>query len=548
MKWWSALSSWMVKYQSRADHLFIYDGKRGQLDRCFDRNISLHSVDEATIGRLYQAAAEGRLGLLNPKDLKPLRLTTDPEKIFSSGKVTRAEQDRAPATPARKVPAEEGEKTAMVQKLDVRNLDHAAADPAVSERLREAETLYRNVVYAPRKAASPAPADVPGEENSPAKERTDRADALERAVEAVRNTMTLWLGDGFDREKELLIEDLAQMAVSLGETEEQRTERMERERKAREELIEAQNVFIWAAASHKRDQEELEKRMELLEQIDKLSAETALREQQWWRRMENVSRLLYDMDMAGASENDCGEKIRDYLDGKVRPKQEEEPEENREEDIRIPGELWGNTLRHFCRFAASEVPLSVRHIQVAEFCRKILEEKEGQGLSMDDLGLNQEEQMVVRGTIEMGVLIERGLLARESLISGRRLSPGQYRECLQNYLAMKGIEETLIPHVQGHQEEINAGDGPASALQILMANRGFRADDLRMKAGKTEVMTRLSRMDRQKVARMIRQNGSEIATMGQQVMLASCQMSDMAENKPEPVREAQQPQMGGPRR
>ena len=99
MNWWSALSSWLVKYQGRADYLFIYDGKRGQLDRCFERNVSLSSVDEATISRVYQAASEGRLGLLRPKDLKPQLLTADPEKMFSSGKEVYVEQNRMPAEP-----------------------------------------------------------------------------------------------------------------------------------------------------------------------------------------------------------------------------------------------------------------------------------------------------------------------------------------------------------------------------------------------------------------------------------------------------------------
>ena len=97
--WWSALSDWLVKYQGRADYLFIYDGKHGRLDRCFERSTSLQNVDEATVSKLYQAAAEGRLGLLRPKDLKPQLLTTDPAKMFSSGKEVYVERDPMPAMP-----------------------------------------------------------------------------------------------------------------------------------------------------------------------------------------------------------------------------------------------------------------------------------------------------------------------------------------------------------------------------------------------------------------------------------------------------------------
>ena len=85
-KWWSALSGWMARYQGRADFLFVYDRKQGRLDRCFDKNVALSSVDAETISKLYQAAAEGRLGLLRPNDLKPQLLTTNPEKLFATGK------------------------------------------------------------------------------------------------------------------------------------------------------------------------------------------------------------------------------------------------------------------------------------------------------------------------------------------------------------------------------------------------------------------------------------------------------------------------------
>ncbi len=157
--WWSALSNWLVKYQGRADYLFVYDGKHGKLDRCFDRNVSLHSVDEATVSRLYQAAAEGRLGLLRPKDLKPQLLTTDPAKMFSSGKEVylapeKTQQQEQPRQPE----ASEEKKTERTDAtLDDWKVDRAAADPAVAERLRAAEEGYRQAVY----AAMPKPATPP---------------------------------------------------------------------------------------------------------------------------------------------------------------------------------------------------------------------------------------------------------------------------------------------------------------------------------------------------------------------------------------------------
>jgi hypothetical protein len=527
------------------------------LDRCFERNVSLSSVDEATISRLYQAAAEGRLGLLRPKDLKPQLLTADPEKMFSSGKEVYVEQNRMPAEPEREpVPQQEpvsrqesagdkGEPEAE-QNLDVRNLERAAADPAVAERLRAAEELYRKVVYAPREPMPPAPTGVTSGENSAAKESADYDAALGRAVEAVRNAMPLQLDDGFGREQEQLIAALAQMVLSLSETGEPQNDRLEQERKAREELVTAQNLFIWAAASDKRDQAVFEAKMEWLDdQQEKLAAEMERLDREWKRGMEDMSRELHDMDLAGASEGECKEKIRDYLDGKrpVKQPENEEDEKARQEEPEFSGEMWGNTLRHFCRFASSEAPLSIRHVQVAEQCRRMLQEAKQRGWGPEELGLDPQDQMVIRGTLEIGALVNRGLMAQAILTSGKMLLEKQYKECLRSYLAMKGVEEALIPHVERYQEEIKAGDGPVSAVQIVMANKGFHADDLRAKAGRTSAMARLERMEPWKVGQMIKRGDKEIAELGRQAMSASCQMGDA----PEPVRAPQRaPQKGGP--
>ena len=325
-------------------------------------------------------------------------------------------------------------------------------------------------------------------------------------------------------------------------TEEQEEKREEKNRKAKEELLAAQNVFLWAALVDA--QEDYKKRIEHWNQMELMAIEWLIDEKNWWPQMEDMSRELYDMDMAGASETECSEKIRDYLDGKIQtktPKTEEQKEAAPENEVMAPGKMWGNVLRHFCRFAASEVPLSFRHIQVGEHCRRIMEKVKEKGFHLEDLGLDPQEQMAVQGTIEMGKLVERGMIAQAVLVSGRELLPQHRQKYLQDFLAMKGMEEALIPHVQTHEKEINTGDGPVSALQILMANRGFRADDLRAKAGKTKVMAKLNRMDPKRIDQMVRENGEDVASMGRQVMVASCQMVEEPEKKiknetPAPVR------------
>lgn len=511
-KWWSSLSSWMVKHQGRADYLFIYDTKKGRLNRCFDRDTSLNNVDEPTIHRLYQAAVEGRLGMLRPKDLKPQLLTTDIEKMFSSGKELHVEPEN---------------------KLDSVKLRRSAMDPAIAERLNAAEELYRTVVYAPK---TPNTSKTPSQEkasdgiNSNEKETSEHSRAhTEKAVEVFCNAMSKQLDEAFDQEQEQLIHDLAQVVFSLSaEIEDQDEERVKKDRKAKEELVAAQNMFMWADLYNKQEREAYKKRME---QLNLLLEEQLIEERHWWKQMEDVSKDLYDMDMAGASETECSEKIRDYLDGKIPAKQETTPEKTPEKEMTISGNMWGNALRHFCRFAASEVPLSFRHIQVAEHCQRIVEKAKAQGHNLKALGLNSQERMAVQGTIEMGTLVERGMIAQAVLVSGREIPPQQRQKYLQDFLAMKGMEETLIPHVQAHEKEISTGDGPVSALQILMANRGFRADDLRAKAGKTKVMAKLKRLDSKHVARMVKENGEEVASMGRQVMLASCQMVEEPEKK-----------------
>ena len=404
-KWWTALKGWMDSDQGRSDYLFVYDPRQGRLERCFERNTPLEQVDEDTVHMLYQAAEEGRLGLLRPEDLKPQLLTADSEQELLAVKVLEEE------------------------------------------------------------------------------------------------------------------------------------ERRERERKEREELLAAQNLFIWAAASEKRDQEAFAARMEYLEQLE---LQWEMPDREWKEFITDVARELNSMDLSGASEEECKEKIRSYLDGETPPKHTQQKQEGQEEAEALPvsKEMWGNTLRHFCRFAASEVPLSMRHVKVAEHCRKIIKQMRQQGYGLEDLGLDAQDQAVLHGTVEMGVLVERGLLAEQVLTSGRELPYREYRECLRNYLAMKGVEETLIPHVENYEKEISIGDGPVSAVQILMGHPGFHANDLRDKAGKTVSMVRLERMSPRQVAGMIQRGDSELGAMGRQVMLASCRMDLEAAPKA--------PQKGGP--
>ena len=297
--------------------------------------------------------------------------------------------------------------------------------------------------------------------------------------------------------------------------------------------------------------------MEVYEQMDNWLREQANAIVEWQaqkallnkERLEDMSRELCDMDTAGAGEEECKEKIREYLEGKspVKRAEPEKPEGEKEEAVPVSGKMWGSTLRHFCRFAASEVPLSIRHVKVAEHCRRIMQQAREQGIGLEEMELDPQEQSVVRGTVEMGALVERGLRAQAILASGKQIPAKQYWECLRDFLAMKGVEEALAPHVKGHQEAISTGDGPASAIQILMAHRGFGADELRKKVGRTKTLARMERMEPGKVTRMIRRNSGELSVMGRQVMVDSYQMSDVRRQGEPSPRTTGAPQKGGPK-
>lgn len=424
-QWWTALCGWVERQQGGADCLFVYDRQQGRLERCFGRSVTLREVDDDTVRELYQAASEGRFGLLRPNEGTPQLLTED---------------------------------------LD---------------------------------------------------------DLLE--------------GDAGMDQREL--------------------EWLERKRKEQTGRLKAQDRFIWTAVSEKREQEQLEARMELRDQADSWLRKRADAFMNWQaqmaqisaERLEDMSREFHDMDVAGAGEEEYQERIRSYLDGKP-PVRQREPEEGQgAEVIPVSGEMWGNMLRQFCRFAASEVPLSMGHMKVAEHCRRILQQVNTQGLGLDKLGLDPQEQSVVLGTIELGTLVERGLRAQMMLGSGRKLSVQQYQGCLRDFLAMRGVEEVLSLHVGAHREVIRSGEGPVSGVQILMAHKGFRADDLREKAGRTHSMARLESMGRETVAKMIRQKSRALSAMGRQVMIDSYQMGDVRRSEAPHSPSAEAQKKGGPR-
>lgn len=155
------------------------------------------------------------------------------------------------------------------------------------------------------------------------------------------------------------------------------------------------------------------------------------------------------------------------------------PEEPQEDGVSAGrGVMLGNALRQFAQYAAGEVPLSVKHAETGRLCRTFLAMAREERLTPADMGLSPAEYAAVLGTIQLGLVVKRGLAASDALLSAGGLSSEKKFLALRDYLSMKAVEQALLPHAAAHQEAIAAGETPISPIQILMGNPGFSARDI----------------------------------------------------------------------
>lgn len=168
------------------------------------------------------------------------------------------------------------------------------------------------------------------------------------------------------------------------------------------------------------------------------------------------------------------------------------PEESREDDASAGrGVMLGNALRQFAQYAAGEVPLSVKHAETGRLCRTLLAMAREEGFSPADMGLSPTEYTAVLGTIQLGLVVKRGLEASDALLSAGGLSSEKKFFALRDYLSMKAVEQALLPHAAAHQEAIAAGETPISPIQILMGNPGFSARDIHRAVAGSDAMAEL---------------------------------------------------------
>lgn len=188
------------------------------------------------------------------------------------------------------------------------------------------------------------------------------------------------------------------------------------------------------------------------------------------------------------------------------------------------GAMLGSALRQFVRYAASEVPLSIKHAEVGRQCRTLIKMAEKARLSWKELGLSSQEYMAVQGTVELGKVVRQGLEAKNELTGEKQLTLQQKVLAMRNYLSMKALEQALAPHVAAHQDMIETGDGPLSAIQLLMGNDGFSARDIHRMVSRSEAMAELLATPSGKLPALMRQEG-KMAVLGRRAM-AACYDSD----------------------
>lgn len=344
-------------------------------------------------------------------------------------------------------------------------------------------------------------------------------------------------------------------------------EEEEREKKLRREKLEKDNFIqsqIVHEAQQKRQQEQEEAADEdEREDAEKKEAEEDHEAEEEARQMEEADQTI---DLLGfgdgqVDEATCRRMVDDLLSGRksnfvprkvaraaVRKEPAAKEEESSVASVReIPvddrGIMIGNALRNFCRFIASEVPLSAKHVEAARLCTNILKRAAQQNITPAQMGLSQEEWIAVQGSIQLGNIVKRGLEAKEVLSDPEREMAPDRELHLRNYLTMKALEQALMPHVQKFGEDVAKGQAPLSSVQILLGSPGFSARDMWSMVNRTDAMRKFRTMDRQKVEELVSRENREMDDLGRQAMTACYDGSlNREKNRPQANRD-EQPQI-----
>lgn len=524
-EWWETLKTQMGSGEKGAGFLYVYDPENKSLSPRFPARADFKDIPSKAIAETYEAAREGRLAALRPDDLSPHIVTTDPENALAEVPADVRRQGRALVTELLNRAQQLMQQSQMEQAAEQGALNRMFGSSSGTGQGVRSTDLFRSA-YSAREALRlanaaalmPAPRELRGE-----------TDAL------------LW-------QVSILAAQAEAICVQRMRDEEAEEER----RRTRERERQFQAAFILSQGAQEGLRED---ELDLLLSLRKDLAEWEVPEDEPTaedKKKANVCLGLLNQKENLADEEKCHHLIDDIVTGKdisayhqqpAKAAGEPSPEaptmkEPETETSGAYGTMLGSALRQFMRYAASEVPLSVKHAEVGRQCRTLMKMAEEAHLSGKDMGLSRQEYMAVMGTIELGKVVKRGLEAEQELIGGK--IPDQQRKAIamRDYLSMKALEQALVPHVAAHQDDIETGEGPLSSIQLLMGNPGFSARDIHRMVSWSEAMAEFLATPAEKLPLLLRQEG-KMALLGQRAM-AACYDSDLRRGRP--VRE--QPHAG----
>ncbi len=345
---------------------------------------------------------------------------------------------------------------------------------------------------------------------------------------------------------------------------EQLSELEEARKKRQRQAVLEQNNFIQSQITHA-VQENQRRIAEEVEEAQR-EQEQAYEEQQE-RKVEEAARLAAEEERLAEEEADnaiealgfkdgaldeetCRKIIDDLCAGKTAVKKKEAQDEAVNNSGIAPDEggsiatataipremravMIGNTLRNFIHYVASVAPLSNRHIEVARLCNNIIKRAAKEGISRREMGLTSEEATALKGSVQLGIVVRKGLLAKQILADPNYNAP-ERSMYLRDYLIFKGIEQVLLPHAEKHSEAIAAGESPLSSVQFLLGSPGFSASELSKTVAAAPALHRFAAMEQGKVAELVSRNSAEMDALGVQVITACYDGTLQKEKEPSP--------------
>ena len=513
-EWWETLRAQMGNGKKDAGFLFVYAPDEHRLSPKFPKEAGFGDIPSKAIIECYQAAEKGHLAALRPDGLSPCIVATDPQSALVEVPADVRCQSRKLVTAilngARQL-MQQGQREQAEEMAALRRIAGSASDAAGERELsrsifsaREAVRLVDMIAHMPVSqrlqgeiddlvwqisilAAQAEAICVQRMKDEESEEERQKAHARERQFQAA-----LILSR---REQEEWKEDELSFLLSLGK-----------------ELAE------WEPPDDEPTAEEQKKARAFLEVLNR--KETLGDQEKTHRVIENII-MGKDTDAYHTQPAEAG--------GKMKASSVPTGDETDVENGDAYGTMLGSALRQFVRYAASEVPLSMKHAEVGRQCRIFMKMAEDAQLSWKELGLSQQEYMAVQGTIELGKVVRQGLEAKSELIGEKQLTSRQKFVALRDYLSMKALEQALAPHVAAHQDMIETGDGPLSSIQLLMGNTGFSARDIHRMVSRSEAMAELLATPSGRLSALMKEEG-KMAVLGRRAM-AACYDSDQRQKR-----------------